>query len=143
MRYPGFGFLLASCLFAQGGVLHDKTGVCQMTLPGDWAVSKSSGWIGEAPGNAASVQVVSQPGKTVRPLSTGEQKALMVGKLISNTPQSVFYANEPAKNGNPLTSYRAVAPGKGGTCVALISVRGKAVTVDILKTMVDTLAAAQ
>jgi hypothetical protein len=145
MRYLGLAFLMA--IFAapalgQGGVLHDKTGACQMALPGDWSLSKLTGWIGEAPGNAGNVQLTSQPGRTVRPLSAPEQKALMVGKLISNTPQSVFYANELPKNGNPLISYRAVAPGKGGTCVALFGVRSS-VTVETLKTMVATLVAAQ
>jgi hypothetical protein len=146
MRYLGFALLMAlsaAALLGQGGIiLHDKTGVCQLTLPGDWSASKSASWIGEAPGNAGNVQVVSQPGKTVRPLSAADQKALLVGKVVSNTPQSVFYANELPKNGNPLISYRAVAPGKGGTCVALFGVRSS-VTVETLKTMVATLIAAQ
>ena len=129
-------------MFGQGVVLHDKTGACQLMIPGDWSVSKTGSWIGEAPRGMGSVQVVSQPGKTVRPLTTGDQKALLVGKLINNTSESVFYANEPPKNGHPLTSYRAVAPGKGGACVALFSVR-TLVTLDTLKEMVATLGAAQ
>jgi hypothetical protein len=145
MRHLGFALLMAisaAPALGQGGVLHDKGGVCQLTLAGDWSVSKSANWVGEAPGNAGTVQILNQPGKTVRPLSTADQKALMVGKLVSNTPQSVFYANELPKNGNPLISYRAVAPGKGGTCVALFGVRSS-VTVETLKAMVATLVAAQ
>jgi hypothetical protein len=145
MRYLGFALLMATSavpVLSQGGVLHEKTGVCQLALAGDWSVSKSANWIGEAPGNAGTVQILSQPGRTVRPLNAAEQKALLVGKLISNTPQSVFYANELPKNGNPLISYRAVAPGKGGTCVALFGVRGS-VTLETLKAMVATLVAAQ
>jgi hypothetical protein len=145
MRYYGFAVLLALCTvpcFGQGGMLHDKSGACQLAIPAAWSVDKTNTWIGSAPANAGSVQLVSQPGKTVRPLTAGDQKALMVGKLISNTSQSVFYANEPPKNANPLTSYRAVAPGKGGTCVALFSVRST-ISVDTLKEMVATLAPAQ
>jgi hypothetical protein len=145
MRYFEFALLMAistASAVAQGGVLHDKTNACQLTLAGDWSVSKSGAWIGEGPGNAGSVQVLSQPGRTVRPLSTADQKALLVGKVISNTPQSVFYANELPKNGNPLISYRAVAPGKGGVCVALFGVRSS-VTIETLKAMVATLVAAQ
>jgi hypothetical protein len=134
-------FLLVACAapcLGQGEVIHDKTGACELTLPADWTVDKSTTWIGSAPKSAGNVQLVSQPGKTVRPLTTGDQKALLVGKMISNTKESVFYMNEAPKNANPLKSYRAVAPGKGGTCVALFSIRS-AITEETLKTMVASL----
>jgi len=145
MRNLRFGLVPLLCALSclgQDSVIHDKTGACQLTIPAGWSSSPSSSWVATAPGNVGTVQVISQPGKSVRPLTAGDQKALLVGKLISNTPQSVFYLNEPPKTGNPLRSYRAVAPGKAGTCVALISVRA-AVKEDTLKEMVATLSAAQ
>jgi hypothetical protein len=60
--------------------------------------------------------------------------------MYSNTPQSVFYANEPNKGERPLTSYRAAVPGKDGTCVAMIAVRA-GVGEETVKKIAATLAA--
>jgi hypothetical protein len=134
-------FLLMACAvpcLGQGEVIHDKTGVCQMTIPAGWTADKTLTWTATAPNSAGNVQLIAQAGKSVRPLTEADQKALLVGKVISNTKDSVFYMNELPKNANPLRSYRAVAPGKGGTCTALIAVRSS-ITEDTLKTMVSSL----
>ncbi len=123
-------------------VVKEKTSACQISIPGDWTVSKDLPGNASAPGNGGDVQVLSQAGKTVKPMSDMAQKALSVDKMIQNTPQVVFFSNPPTKSDNPITPYHATVPGKGGTCVALISAR-KTVSEDTVKKMVSTLSAAQ
>jgi hypothetical protein len=136
------GAASAAVVAGQGTVIHDKTGACQMTLAPGWKPVQGLEWSADAPGNAGNVQLVSQAGKSVRVLTAADQKALLVDKVISNTPQRVFYSNEAPKTANPLVSYRAVAPGKGGICVAMFAVRA-AVTEDTLKKMVESLKVSQ
>lgn len=140
MRYLRFGLLLAASAIPALGqaVLHDKASSCQITLPAGWTALSDTPWIGHAPGNAGNVEVVSQAGKTVKPLNEAAQKALLIDKVFSNTTQSIFYSNEAPKTADPLISYRAVAPGKGGICVALIAAR-TSIKEDVLKKMVATL----
>jgi hypothetical protein len=131
----------SSFAFAQGKVIHDKKGACQITVPADWKVPEDTTWIAQAPGDQGDVQLVSVPGKTVKPFSEASQKALSVSKMINNTPQSVFFANEPTKSARPITPYTAIAPGKGGTCNAMFSARA-GVTEEMVKKMVATLSVA-
>lgn len=64
----------------------------------------------------------------------------MVNKMIENTPKMVFYSNPPTKSEHPITPYRAVVPGKDGTCSAMISVRA-GVSEEIVKKIAGTLSA--
>jgi hypothetical protein len=121
-------------------VLHDKTNACQIAVPGDWTVSAQTSWIANAPADQGSVQLVAQPGKTVKPMNEAAQKALMVAKMIQNTPQVVLYASQPTKSERPITPYHAIVQGKGGTCGALIDVRA-GVTEDLVKKITATLSA--
>ena len=133
------GASLPSLAFAQGKVLHDKKGVCQITVPADWKVIE--GWTAQAPGDQGDVQLVSVPGKTVKPFNEASQKALLISKMINNTPQSVFFANEPTKSDKPITPYTAMAPGKGGICSATFGARA-GLTEETLKKIVATLSVA-
>ena len=134
--------LSSFCQTPSGGkVIHDKTGACQLTVPADWTISAQIPWTAQAPSDQGDVQLVSQPGKTVKPMSDMAQKAMMVAKMIQNTPQSVAYASQPTKGANPITPYHAVAPGKDGTCVALLSARA-GLTDEAVKKIVATLSAA-
>jgi len=121
-------------------VIHDKSGACQISVPGDWNVPKDSSWIGQAPADQGDVQLASQPGRTVKPFSEMSQKALMVDKMIENTPKLVFYSNAPTKSDRPLTPYRASVPGKDGTCVAMFTARA-GVSQEMVKKIVATLSA--
>jgi hypothetical protein len=143
MNFFPFAVILTACvspLFGQTKLIHGKSGACQIAIPADWSVNPQTGWIASAPADKGDIQLISQPGRTVKPLSDMAQKALLVDKMISNTPQSVFYSNAPTKSANPLTPYRAVAPGKDGTCVAMFTARA-GLSEEAVKKMVATLSA--
>jgi hypothetical protein len=92
-------------------------------------------------GNQGDLTISSSPGKTFKPFNEMTQKALMITKMIENTPKIVFYANEPTKSDHPITPYRAIVPGKDGTCSTMISVRA-GVTEETVKKIVATLSVA-
>jgi hypothetical protein len=123
-------------------MMHDKSNGCQMAVPADWKVDGQAGWMAYAPKDQGNVSLISHPGKTVKPLSEMAQKALAVDKMLDNSPQLVFFSNLPTRSEHPITQYHVTAPGKGGTCVALIDVRG-GVTADEVRKIAGTVKAAQ
>ena len=122
-------------------VIHDKSGACQVAVPPDWAANAPLPGMAQAPKNQGDLSLAASPGKALKPFNDPTQKALMVDKMISNTDKLVFYANAPTKSDQPLTPYRAVAPGKDGTCSVMIAVR-PGVTADTVSKIVATLSAA-
>ncbi len=88
-----------------------------------------------------SVQLLSQPGRTLKPLSDGAQKALMIGKMFDNTANRVFYSMDPAKkDGTVLAEWHVTVPGNGGTCYAQIMLL-KGASEDLARKIADTLSA--
>lgn len=147
MTYCRFATILfgsATLVFSQTPAnwktIHDKSGACQISVPADWTVSKDLPNTASAPADNGDVQLMSRPGKTLKPMSDMAQKALMVDKMIQNTPQGVLFTNKPTQSDRPITPYNATAPGNNGTCVALISARS-AVSEDTVKRMFATLSA--
>jgi pyrroline-5-carboxylate reductase len=121
--------------------VHDKTNACQVSVPPTWKMGAIPS-MADAPADQGDLSVSSHAGKTVKPFSDMTQKALMVDKMIKNTPQMVFYSNKPTASDNPITPYSVTVPGKGGTCSALISVR-KGVSEEEVKKIADTLSASK
>jgi hypothetical protein len=93
-----------------------------------------------APADQGDLSVSSRAGRTLKPFDDMTQKALMVDKMIENSSKMVFYSNKPTASDNPITPYRAVVPGKGGTCSAIISVR-KGISEEEVKKIAATLSA--
>jgi hypothetical protein len=146
MKFLGLLIIFAAALGAQvptgWKVLHDKTNACQVAVPADWNVPAQSGWMAMAPKDQGDVQLVSQPGRTVKPMNEMAQKALMIDKMIDNTPARVFFASQPTKSAQPLTPYTAHVPGNGGICAAMIAVR-PGIAEDMVKKIVATLGPAK
>jgi hypothetical protein len=125
---------------SQWTVIHDKSNACQVSVPADWKPTAGIPGSASAPADQGDLQLSSQPGKTVKPFNEMTQKALMVNKMIENTPKMVLYSNEPTKSDHPITPYRAIVPGKDGTCSVMISVRA-GVNEDMVKKIAATLSA--
>ena len=121
--FPLCAGLVLGQLPAGWKVLHDKTSACQVAVPADWSVDAGLPSQARAPKDQGDISVGSQVGRTVKPLSEVTQKALMVDKVIENTPQRVFWTDAPTKSAQPITQYHLSVPGKSGICTALISVR--------------------
>lgn len=122
-------------------VIHDKSNACQLAVPADWTPNSRLPGSAQAPGNQGDLQVTSSPGKVIKPLNDMTQKALMVGKMIENSEKLVFYSSAPTKSDHPITPYRAIVPGKDGTCSTMISVRA-GVTEETVRKIVATLSVA-
>jgi hypothetical protein len=144
--YSVLSFLLLLAVSAtaqapgQWVTIHDKANVCQVSVPADWKPTAGIPGSASAPADQGDIALASQPGKTLKPFSDMTQKALMVNKMIENTPKMVLYSNAPTKSEHPITPYRAVVPGKDGTCSALISVRA-GVSEETVKKIAATLSA--
>jgi hypothetical protein len=113
-----------------------------MAVPADWQIDPPGSWMAHAPNDQGQISLISQAGKTVKPMNEMAQKALTVDKMIDNSPQRVFFSNPPTKSEHPITPYHVMTPGKGGTCGALISVRA-GVTEEVVKKIAATVGAAQ
>ena len=136
--------LLAGHSFAQvpaaWKVVHDKSNACQLAVPADWAANAPLPGMAQAPGNQGDLQVSSSPGKAFKPVNDMTQKALGVARMFENSDKRVFYASAPTKGDHPITPYRAIVPGKDGTCSTMISARA-GVTEDTARKIVATLTA--
>ena len=108
-------------LSAQAGwqTLRDKTGVCQLAVPGNWSLLS-------LPGHAASPEhmdtTVIEGRVAYRPFhfSQGEMKVLNIDKVFQNSAQRVFYsANTGATP--PSLIYHVEVPGRTKVCIAQIS----------------------
>lgn len=121
--------------------IKDKSGACQMAVPSEWKVSAELPSTAQAPDNSDAT-VIARPGNTVKPMGEPAQQALMIDKMIENTPQRVFYADHPTKSAKPLTGYHVTVPGKGGTCVAMITME-PGHTEDEVKKIATTLSVAK
>ena len=142
---PAAVFSLCVCVAcnrapAEWKVMHNKTNVCQISVPPDWTVDPKWGSLAREPKDRAEVSVGNQLAGTVRPLSEETQKALMVDKLIENSSRRVFWANRPPDRGLKITPYHVFVPGKAGVCTALIAVH-QGVSEELVKKIGATLSA--
>jgi hypothetical protein len=122
--------------------MHDKTNGCQMAVPSDWTVDLQAWWAAKAPNEQGDASVISDAGRTVKPLDKKAQKSLMVDELFENTPQRVFFSNPRTVSDHPVWTYHVWVPAKGGMCVASIKV-GEGVSKDTVKMMAATVKIAQ
>jgi hypothetical protein len=122
-------------------VIHDKSNACQLAVPADWSANSPLPGSAQAPGNQGDLQVSSSPGKAFKPFNDMTQKALMVGKMLENSEKLVFYSSAPTKSDHPITPYRAIVPGKDGTCSTMVSVRA-GVPEETVRKIVATLSVA-
>ena len=118
--------------------IKDAKNVCQAGVPGDFKPQPGLTSLAQGPGNMISVQLVSQAGRTLKPLSDGAQKALMISKMFENTANRVFYSMDPAKkDGTVLAEWRVTVAGNGGTCFADIMLL-KGASEDVARKIADT-----
>jgi hypothetical protein len=119
----GFGLAFLAGAQPKGWqVVKDKTGACQMAVPGDWHINPQVPSMATAP-DTSDVMIHAQPGKTMQAIPPGAEKVLGVEKMLENTTQRVIWAGKPASTSPPVIGYHVTAPGKGGTCTAQITVR--------------------
>ena len=76
--------------------LKTEGGVCQMSVPPDWNVNAHVPSMATGP-DLADAMILSQPGKTVRPMNGVVKNVVGVDKMLENTAQRVFWAAKPAR----------------------------------------------
>jgi len=102
----------------------DKTGSCQMSVPGDWTLNP------QAPGHVRTPEqtdsmIISGFKHPRKPMSEETQKTVGVDKLFENTADRWFYAAKPipGTGGKPtLVVYHVDVARDDGTCIAQILV---------------------
>ena len=102
----------------------DKTGSCQMSVPGDWTLNA------QAPGHVTTSEqtdsmIISGFKHPRKPMSEETQKTVGVGKMFENTAGRWFYAAKPipGTGGKPtLLLYHVEVARDDGTCIAQILV---------------------
>jgi hypothetical protein len=119
--------------------IKDASTACQAGVPADFKPQPGLTSLAQGPGNMIAIHLISQAGKTLKPLDAPSQKALMIGKMFDNTANRVFYSMEPAKkDGTVLAEWRVTVPGKGGVCFAQITLL-KGASEDLARKIADTL----
>jgi hypothetical protein len=137
-----FGLLIFSAILsAQAGwqTMKDKTGACQLSVPGNWSMLSTSGHAGSPEHMDTTVISGNRPFRKFQ-FSAGELQVLNVDKVFENSPQRVFYSTKP--QGTPVTmSYHVEAPGRSNDCIAQIS-STPSFSLDIVKKIAESLSAA-
>jgi hypothetical protein len=103
----------------------DSTGVCSMSVPGNWAADRNTPGHMNAPGWGGATILAASKGVTVDPMGEGAQQAMGIGKMFDNSHERLFYAGKPtpAKGNSPSTlSYHVDVARKGVVCTAQIDV---------------------
>jgi hypothetical protein len=117
--------LTAAAETAGWKAIKDTSAACQMSVPPDWNVNAQVPSMATGPELAAAT-IVSQPGKTVRPMNETVQNVVGVDKMLENTAQRVFWAGKPISvpaGAPPVVAYHVTVPGKNGTCVGQITIK--------------------
>jgi len=104
--------------------LKDKTGSCQMSVPGDWVMNT------QMPGHVTTREhtdsmIISGFKHPRKPMSDEMQKAVGVDKMFENAADRWFYAAKPipGTGGKPtLVVYHVDVARDDGTCIAQILV---------------------
>jgi len=104
--------------------VQDKTGSCQMSVPGDWTLNP------QVPGHVTTSEqtdsmIISGFKHPRKPMSEETQKTVGVDKLFENTADRWFYAAKPipGTGGKPtLVVYHVDVARDDGTCIAQILV---------------------
>lgn len=124
-------------------MVKDKSGACQMAVPPDWEVNKTLPSMATAP-DKSDAMVISQTGRTLKPISAVGQQAIGAEKMIENTAQRTFWAGKPVSlSGLPaVVGYHVTVPGKDGTCGAQITIP-KGGSEELVKKIAATLAPAK
>jgi hypothetical protein len=102
----------------------DKTGACQMSVPGDWVLNAQMRGHVTAPEHTDSM-IISGFKHPRQPMSDKTQKAVGVDKMFENTADRWFYAAKPipGTGGKPtLVVYHIEVARDAGTCIAQILV---------------------
>jgi len=121
--------------------IKDKTGACQISIPGEWKVNAQLPSFAQAPDNS-DVNILFQQGRPLKTMSPIVQKAVGVDKMIENTEKRVFYSTAATKGNPPLIAYRVTVSAKNGTCVGQITIR-QGHSVDEVKQIAGSLSAAK
>ena len=96
-----------------------------MSVPPDWNINAHVPSMATGPDLADAI-ILSQPGKTVRPMNDVVKNVVGVDKMLENTAQRVFWAAKPASfppGSPPVVAYHVAVPGKEGTCAGQITIK--------------------
>jgi hypothetical protein len=102
----------------------DKTGACQMSVPGDWKPEPQLLGHVVSPEHTESM-LISGFKRDHHPMSESTQKAVQVDKMFENSADRWFYVSKPilGTDGKPnLVVYHVDVARPDGTCVAQILV---------------------
>jgi hypothetical protein len=139
LRHSGIALLFAACFayatIRQASIMaaakpnvwitvKDKTGSCQMSVPGDWVQNPQAPGHVTAPEHTDSM-IISGFKHPRKPMSEETQKAVGVDKIFENTADRRFYAAKPipGTGGKPtLVVYHVDLARDDGTCIAQILV---------------------
>lgn len=116
-------------------VIKDKSGVCQMAVPPDWHLNPHAPGMATAP-DVSDARVMAEPGKEVRAIPPRADTVLGVDRMIENTGRRVFWAGKPVGY-PPMVVYHVTTAGKGGTCVARVTVKANSGDT-VVKQIADT-----
>jgi hypothetical protein len=99
--------------------IKDKTGFCQMSVPGNWST------IPDAPGQIASPEHITSVllagfKRNPAPMTDVEKQQFRVDRMIENTADRWLYATKPADN---FIAYHVNVPISGHVCAAIITVK--------------------
>jgi hypothetical protein len=122
----------------------DKTGSCQMSVPGNWVLNAQTAGHVTTPEHTDSM-IISGFKHPRQPMSDETQKAVGVDKMFENTADRWFYAAKPipGTGGKPtLVVYHVDVARDDGTCIAQILVNQNH-SEDEIKTIAASVSAAK
>ena len=115
------GMLVSSALLlAQPGwrTVKDKTGACQVSVPPNWTVLSTPGWV-SSPEHMATI--TERGLRPYRPWSPETLKMLNIDKVFENSAARSFYVTRPSKGTPALVNYHVEVPGGAKACIAQIT----------------------
>jgi hypothetical protein len=99
----------------------DKTGACQMSVPGNWATIPGSPGSVASPEHIMSVLLAGYK-RSPAPMTDAEKHEFAVDKMIENSANRWLYATKPVPAQNVI-AYHVNVPISNHVCAAVITVK--------------------
>jgi hypothetical protein len=100
-------------------VIKDAKGLCQITVPSEWApLDQTNGAAIFHDVSTAIAVVTSQPGQEFKPLSATLLKSFAIPKerMFENSAKRIFYQDKASRQPNDTSGFSSSVPAKNGTC---------------------------